>query len=483
MLAFMNFRQKILALATLPLILAILAITSLVTWQSSELSKQGITAFEQSMLEAKEEELKNYIELALTAIAPYYETASADDQVAKQQVIRILQTLEFGQDGYFYVYHYDGTNIVHPRQPFRIGENWANHPDVAALIEAAQNGGGFHRYVWEKPSSSERSDKIGYAVGLDKWQWMLGTGAYIDDILAQTAAANQSLSDRVNQTFFWVALITVPAVFAVFGTGIVLNLRERKMADTKLKELTQRIVDTQEEERTRIARELHDGISQNMIGVRYVLDLAQRQAQKGTANALASIEHGAEALNAAIKEVRRISHDLRPGILDDLGLTAALEALTGNFADRTDIQVSLKSVAYKNVLPTDAKTAVYRVAQEALNNIERHSGATKILLQLKSTKAGLEMHIIDNGCGFSNLLEARRKSTRERTPPRSGLGLRNMQERMEHFGGTLEIKTSSEGTHLIAKLPASIYLTQEKEQDKDTAQADLKSDLKQAASA
>ncbi len=72
MLAHMNFRQKILALATLPLILAILAITSLVTWQSSELSKQGITAFEQSMLEAKEEELKNYIELALTAIAPYY---------------------------------------------------------------------------------------------------------------------------------------------------------------------------------------------------------------------------------------------------------------------------------------------------------------------------------------------------------------------------------------------------------------------------
>ncbi len=63
-----------------------------------------------------------------------------------------------------------------------------------------------------------------------------------------------------------------------------------------------------------------------MVGVRYVLDLAQRQAKKGTQNALASIEHGAEALNAAIKEVRRISHDLRPGILDDLGLTAALEA-------------------------------------------------------------------------------------------------------------------------------------------------------------
>lgn len=474
MLSHMNFRQKILALATLPLILAILAITSLVTWQSSALSKQGITAFEQSMLAAKEAELKNYIELAMTAIAPYYRPARPDDENAKRRVIRILQTLEFGEDGYFYVYHYDGTNIVHPRQQFRVGKNWAEHPDVAALITAAKNGGGFHRYIWEKPSSNERSDKIGYAIGLDKWQWMVGTGAYIDDILAQTAAANRSLSNRVNQTFFWVALITVPAVFAVFGTGIVLNLRERKMADTKLKELTQRIVDTQEEERTRIARELHDGISQNMVGVRYVLDLAQRQAKKGTANALSTIEHGAEALNAAIKEVRRISHDLRPGILDDLGLTAALEALTGNFAERTNIEVELKSVAFKNLLPTDAKTAVYRVAQEALNNIERHSCATKVLMQLKSKKAGLEMHITDNGCGFPNLLEARRKSSVDSATARAGLGLRNMQERMEHFGGTLDIKTTHNGTHLIAKLPASIYLTHEKEQEKDLGQSDLK---------
>lgn len=151
-----------------------------------------------------------------------------------------------------------------------------------------------------------------------------------------------------------------------------------------------------------------------------------------------------------------------------------MEALTGNFAERTKIKVELKSVAFKNLLPTDAKTAVYRVAQEALNNIERHSGASHVLLQLKSTKAGLEMHITDNGCGFSNLLEAKRKSSRDAPPMRSGLGLRNMQERMEHFGGTLEIKTANTGTHLIAKLPSSIYLTHEKEHEKDAAQANLK---------
>lgn len=455
----MTFRQQILALTTIPLLLAILAITTLVTWQSSQLSKEGIQTFEQSMLGAKQDELKNYIELAMTAIRPVYENASPDDEIAKEQVKQILKRLSFGEDGYFYVYHYDGTNVVHPRQPFRVGKNWADHPDVAALLEYAQNGGGFHRYIWEKPSSSEVSDKMGYAVGMDKWQWMIGTGAYIDDILAQTEAANQSLSNTVNQTFLLVALITVPAVLAVFGTGIIMNLRERRLADSKLKELTQRIVDTQEEERSRIARELHDGISQNMVGVRYVLDLAERQVREGKQNALETIERGAGALNTAIKEVRRISHDLRPGQLDDLGLSAALEALINNFEERTQIDVDFESVAFKNVLPSDAKTAIYRVAQEALSNIERHSGADAVKLRLKSTNAGLEMVIIDNGRGFMPKQNQKDKMV----GPSGGLGLRNMQERMEHFNGNLEVISTPKGTRLVARLPRSIYLTSSKE--------------------
>jgi len=451
----MTFRQQILALTTIPLLLAILAITGLVTWQSSQLSQDGIQAFEQSMLNAKEDELKNYIELALTAIKPVYDKSGPNDEAAKEQVKQILARLSFGEDGYFYVYHYDGTNVVHPRQPFRVGENWADHPDVAALLDHAKNGGGYHRYIWEKPSSSEVSDKMGYAVGLDKWQWMIGTGAYIDDILAQTDAANQSLSNTINQTFLIVALITVPAVLAVFGTGIIMNLRERRLADSKLKELTQRIVDTQEEERSRIARELHDGISQNMVGVRYVLDLAVRQVREGKETALATIERGAGALNTAIKEVRRISHDLRPGQLDDLGLSAALESLINNFEERTKIDVDFESVAFKNVLPTDAKTAIYRVAQEALTNIERHSGAQNVKLRLQSTNAGLEMVIIDNGCGFLTKQNPKDKTV----GPSGGLGLRNMQERMEHFNGSLNVISTPKGTRLVAQLPRSIYLT------------------------
>lgn len=459
----MSLKQQILALAILPLVIAILAITALVTSQSRDLAQSGITAFEGNMLEAKQKELVNYINLALSSIDHIYANASASDEGAQEQVKQILTALNYGEDGYFFVYDFDGNNLVHPKQPFRIGKNWIDLEDadgdrvIANLISVARNGGGFHPYKWEKPSSAEVADKLSFAIALDKWQWMLGTGMYIDDVVAQTAAANAELKTSIDRTFVIVALITVPAVIAVFLTGILLNLRERRLADTKLKKLTQRIIDTQEEERSRIARELHDGISQNMVGVRYVLDLAKRKVKDGAPDAFATIERGADGLNGAIKEVRRISHDLRPGLLDDLGLTAALEGLTHNFTERTGMDVKLKSVAFKNLLPPDAKTALYRVAQEALTNIERHADASQVHLNLTSNRTGLQMTVADDGHGFDNSPDGKQAFAH------GGLGLRNMQERMAHFGGTLSVKSSPHGTLLSARLPKSIYLSQNKE--------------------
>lgn len=288
-------------------------------------------------------------------------------------------------------------------------------------------------------------------------------------MLAQTAAANSALKSSINNTFILIAMITLPAVIAVFLTGLLLNLRERRMADNKLKELTQRIIDTQEEERTRIARELHDGISQHLVGVRYVLDLAQHRVRNSTRDAYATIERGTRALNGAIKEIRRISHDLRPGILDDLGLKSALKALTENFSERTGIQVELNAVSLKNMLPSDAKTALYRVAQEALSNIERHANASRVTINLTCRPSGLRMTITDNGQGFDFTNELKNQSGSrelEGNPPstrstairnvKKGLGLRNMQERMSHFSGTLGLQSSANGTILTARLPRSI---------------------------
>src|SRR5690606_1593911 len=195
----MQLRHQILALAIVPLILAIAAITWLVTWQSTSLARASIDTFERNMLEAKQNELLNLTNLALSAIDGIYSAAGPDDEEAKEQVKAILNVLDDGEDGYFFVYDYDGANVVHPRPPYRPGQNWLDLEDpngdrvIYNLIEKAKEGGGLHQYLWEKPSAGTIAEKVSFAVGLDKWEWMLGTGVYLDDVYAHTAAAHADL--------------------------------------------------------------------------------------------------------------------------------------------------------------------------------------------------------------------------------------------------------------------------------------------------
>ena len=449
----LTLRYQIVALAIVPLIVAILTVTAFITLQSAKLVQSSIATFEQNMLKAKETELLNLTNLALSSIQKIYEDAGPDDAEAMEKVRAILTSLDYGRDGYFFVYDYDGNNVVHPRQLFRPGHNWLNlvDPDgdrvIANLIGKAKEGGGLHQYKWEKPSSAEMADKLSFAVGLDKWKWMLGTGVYLDDVYAQTAAANTDFRANIRTTFLIVSLIAVPAVMLVFATCMLLILRERRMADTKLTELAQRIIDTQEEERARLARELHDGISQNLVGVRYAIDLASRQVGTASGGAPQAIEKAADALNGAIKEVRRLSHDLRPRILDDLGLTIALKALCEHFSERTGIETHFEASGLSEMVKPEPSTALYRVVQEALTNIERHSGANQVDIRLRGLKGKITMTITDNGNGFTS---------RDLKDGLSGLGLRNMQERMAHFGGVLLVETGVNGTQLTARLPKSV---------------------------
>jgi two-component system NarL family sensor kinase len=450
---FLTLRHQIIALAIIPLVISILAITAFITWQSANLAKDNIDTFEQNMLRAKEAEILNLTNLALSAIQTAYRDAGPDDAAAKAKVATILTSLDYGKDGYFFVYDFDGNNIVHPRQSFRHGRNWMNLTDpdgdkvIAQLIATARAGGGLHQYKWQKPSTGQVADKLSFVVSLDKWHWVVGTGVYLDDVYAQSAAANTAMRANIKKTFVIVALIAVPAVLVVFTTCMLLTFHERRMADGRLKELTQRVIDTQEEERSRLARELHDGISQNLLGVRYAMDLAGRKVKTNVEEAAVTIDRGVEALNGAIKEIRRLSHDLRPRVLDDLGLTAAVEALCHHFAERTGIETEIEASGFVDRLKPEASTALYRVAQEAFNNVERHSGATRLAVRLWSEGGRARMTVSDNGMGFG-----------DGESGGSGLGLRNMQERMAHFRGLLLIDSTAAGTVLTAMMPKSANL-------------------------
>ena len=452
----LNYGQKIFLLATLPLVLAVAAIAVLVAVQSRQLAEREIAALEMQLIDAKREELKNYLSLARTAVVAEYGPALPDDEDAKLAVTQILSTMIYGQDGYFFVFDYDGKNLVAPRQTYLINKTWLGLTDVNGieitdeLIRIARTGGGYHSFDWIKPSTGETARMVTYVVGLQDWKWALGTGIFIDDVLETVAATRAETEARVRETFVWIGVIALIALLAVFLTGLFITIRERRLADAKLKDLTQRILDTQEEERGRVARELHDSISQILVGVRYALELARRRIASGDERAGSSLDTGIESLSGAIQEVRRISRDLRPGVLDDLGLGPALQSLIEEFSTRTGIDCELETVVFRNRLDQDAKIALYRIAQEALTNIERHAGATKVTFKLGGHKKGATMRIQDNGQGLPQ--------GRKRKDDQRGIGLRNMQERIEQLEGTLRILSSPSGTIIEAQVPLTHLL-------------------------
>ena len=456
----LTYRQKIFLLTALPLVLAVAAISAVVTVQSRQLAEREIRELEVQLIKAKKAELKNYLSLARTAIGSIYGNAAPDDDAAKLAVTQILSAMIYGQDGFFFVYDYDGNNLVSPRQTFLIGKNWKGLSDlnevpvVDTIIETARSGSGYHAYDWAKPSTRETARMVVYVVGLQDWKWALGTGIFIDDVLSTVAAAEAEVQARIQKTFIYIVLITILALIGVFAAGLLLNLRERRLADDKLRALTERVINTQEEERGRVARELHDSISQILIGIRYTLELARKRVVGGDPRASESIDKGIDGLTEAIHEVRRISADLRPGVLDDLGLGPALKSLVEEFSSRTGTEVEFQTVVFRNRLDKDAKIALYRIAQEALTNVERHAKATHVSIEIFGHRSGGTMRITDNGKGISS------RTTREAI---GGLGLRNMQERIDQLKGTLRVLSSETGTIIEASVPLSHMLSPEAE--------------------
>lgn len=451
MFPLLSYGQKLALAAAIPLILAAAAIAILVSIQSKAMAEREIQVLETQLIEAKKAELRNYVTQARNGFYFIYGNADPNDTEAKQAVMQILAAMIYGDDGFFFVYDYDGNNLVSPRQTEMIGLNWSGLKDsegtdiTNAFIRIARQGAGYHTHLWAKPSSGQEARMITYVTSFPSWRWAVGTGVFIDDVLASVASARAEVEASVRQTFLYILAITIGALVLVFIAGLGLNIRERRLADAKLKALTQRVLDAQEEERGRVARELHDGISQILVGIRYALDSARRKLDRNDPKALPALDDGILNLATAINEVRRISRDLRPGVLDDLGLGPALKALTDDFQKRTDIRCEFSTVVFRNRLDPDAKIALYRIAQEALTNIERHAGASGISVDLRSHRNGATLRITDNGVGLAH---RGHKQV-------SGLGLRNMQERVEQLEGSLRVlgDTKGGGTVIEATVP------------------------------
>jgi len=447
----MKPKAKFLLLAVAPLLLATLAIGTLFVFETASLQKQQQALLEETLLNAKRDELRNYISLALTSIDRIYDTGR-DDDAAKEEVKSILAGMNFGADGYYFVYTTKGLNIVHPRQTQMVGtDQWMKRDAdgvwvIQELIARAREGGGFQRYLWPKPSTGQVTRKLSYAVMLPRWNWMLGTGIYLDDVDAAAAQMKDNLFKSYSETLLWMSVVGVAAALSIFAAGVALNVSDHRVAERKLKALAHRVVTSQEEERARVSRELHDHICQLLVSIKYQFELVgHRLAHREPVTA---IDREIAALSGAISEVRRISHDLRPALLDNLGLASALEHIGDEVAQRSGIQVSVSANVQEEQLPELQAVSLFRVAQEALRNVERHARATQIDIRLERHSDQAVLEIFDDGQGFDvpNVEHSKDR----------GIGLTNMRERVERNGGTFELVSQRGHTLLKASFPLAV---------------------------
>jgi signal transduction histidine kinase len=217
-----------------------------------------------------------------------------------------------------------------------------------------------------------------------------------------------------------------------------------ELAERQMRELSQQLVATQEEERKKLSRELHDHVGQMLTALRMELGRIERLSVPSGPLVGAAIAEGRQLVDNVVRTVRDLALGLRPSMLDDFGLQPALEWHVRDFSRRSGLTVDLRVDGEFERLSDPHRTCVYRVVQEALTNCVRHASASRIEVSVAATDEGLDVKVADNGVGF----DVQRRAT--------GLGLRGIEERVRELNGSMTIGgIAGRGTTLRVHLPAS----------------------------
>ncbi len=232
---------------------------------------------------------------------------------------------------------------------------------------------------------------------------------------------------------------------------IIRDITQRKQVEKRLKEtsnqlrdLASRIQTVREEERTMIAREIHDELGQVLTVLKIQLSLTANKLLPEQQEVKERLQSTFGLLDSAVEAVQQISAKLRPGILDELGLAAAVEWQAQDFEKHTGIHCKCSLPSEPVALPAEKSTAVFRIFQEALTNAARHADADRVSIFLKDRMDKLVLEIIDNGCGINK--------TQINSP--KSLGILGMRERVVVLGGSMEINgVPGKGTHIKVTMP------------------------------
>ena len=226
---------------------------------------------------------------------------------------------------------------------------------------------------------------------------------------------------------------------------MVQEIGERTSAEQELRQLAGHLQSVREHERSAIAREIHDEMGQSLTALKIDLVRLRKRIQNPDKAVADLLEASLQALNETINSVQRILSELRPSILDHVGLIAAIEWQANEFQEHSGIKCTLSAAAQEPELNKEEKTALFRILQESLTNVARHANATEVRIDFSVENSWLVLSVTDNGSGISDW------------QARSGqsYGLMGMRERAHVFGGQLDIDSHADrGTAVRVRIPA-----------------------------
>jgi PAS domain S-box-containing protein len=229
---------------------------------------------------------------------------------------------------------------------------------------------------------------------------------------------------------------------------VQVRTQELEQKNAELRKLSARLLQIQDEERRRIARELHDSVGQLLAAISMNISNVSKEKGKLSSPAASAISENMRLVEQVSNEIRTLSHLLHPPLLDEIGLLSALKWYIDGFSERSKIKVTADIPSDLGRLPRDVELSLFRIVQECLTNIHRHSGSLTALVRLARSRQGVTLEVKDEGRGFppdGESIVSRSEA--------AGVGLRGMRERVRQLGGQLEITSNGAGTLVLARLP------------------------------